>query len=989
MNAYTISWNTTGKELFRLPFYGLIGIVWLAMAHYALAAPANTTEFTVQHADDAIPSFQARLWGDEWHSGIETVNGYSVIMGDDGNWYFATIDPATGNLTSSGQIAGPDGPIGIDPGIRPEDPGLLPPPGGGIPLPPPPGVEIHKVLVIVADFSTSISFGVTEAEFEQHFFKGGHPTAPQSVKQYWETVSYGKILLEPAFETYNPPPPPATHDGIVFVTLGYPNPNCSSVSGQGTRSITKCHYQLAHDAIMAADPDVDYASFDVDSSGHISTDELHIYVVIRGVDFSSGGPMIGGPVGGTVSACAPPPGPIPLPPPPQPPTTWAHQAHFPSPSFGGALPIFAPVADGVIVGEDTTTNPNGGYMQMAEWHCPSIPGHMATIGTSAHELGHDLRTGLPDLYDTTCQFSAGEDTCKLSWGIGAWGLMGVGNWNGTTPGDSPAWPSAYSRWWLGLINPEPVNIPKTVTLLPIDVATGSNRGVFLVPGYNFTSHWDSGVAGQGEFWLLENRQQTGFDTHLPGAGMLIWHIDETVAGLEPNGDEGTAPPGNKRLVVLEQADGDYALGCYPGGQCNKGDPGDPWPGPLALTGNFNDTTTPDSKYYGQAAGSGLAINNIHYSPTVGVIQADIIVPAPDLVVTKTGSPDPVLVNNNLTYVVSVTNNKLTATADATGVVLTDTLPSGVSFVSATSNSGPCSESGGVVTCNLGTILPGNTATVIIVVTANLPAGLITNTAQVTLNEADANPGNNSVTTDTTIITPDLVVTKTDSPDPVLVNNNLTYTVTVENIGSADATGVVLTDTLPSGVSFVSASPSQGTCSESTGVVTCDLGTIALGGGPVAVTIVVTPNTAGTIDNTAAAALNETDADASNNTMTVSTQVNQPGGGGGGGGGCFIATAAYGSYLHPHVQVLRGFRDHYLLPHAPGRALVGFYYEVSPPIADVIAGHEPLRTATRWLLTPIVYALAYPKAALSLLAFLALVGGMRLSRRRGKANTVTG
>jgi hypothetical protein len=83
-----------------------------------------------------------------------------------------------------------------------------------------------------------------------------------------------------------------------------------------------------------------------------------------------------------------------------------------------------------------------------------------------------------------------------------------------------------------------------------------------------------------------------------------------------------------------------------------------------------------------------------------------------------------------------------------------------------------------------------------------------------------------------------------------------------------------------------------------------------------------------------------------------------GGGGGGGGGCFIASAAYGSYLDPHVQVLRHFRDNYLLTHRPGQAFVGYYYSVSPPIADYIKQHELLRTVTRLILTPIVYGLEY-------------------------------
>lgn len=108
----------------------------------------------------------------------------------------------------------------------------------------------------------------------------------------------------------------------------------------------------------------------------------------------------------------------------------------------------------------------------------------------------------------------------------------------------------------------------------------------------------------------------------------------------------------------------------------------------------------------------------------------------------------------------------------------------------------------------------------------------------------------------------------------------------------------------------------------------------------------------------------------------------PGLGDSGGGGCFIATAAYGSALHPKVAVLRQFRDEHLLTNGPGRFLTALYYRTSPPVARFISERPALKAAVRAGLSPVVAAVEHPLPALALALALALVGfSLRRRRRR--------
>jgi len=100
-------------------------------------------------------------------------------------------------------------------------------------------------------------------------------------------------------------------------------------------------------------------------------------------------------------------------------------------------------------------------------------------------------------------------------------------------------------------------------------------------------------------------------------------------------------------------------------------------------------------------------------------------------------------------------------------------------------------------------------------------------------------------------------------------------------------------------------------------------------------------------------------------------------------GCFIATAAYGSYLAPYVITLRNFRDRYLLTNPFGEWFVEFYYQHSPPIAGYIRDHQLLRVMVRSLLTVIVYSIQYPIAACLVLLLPPLVVVNRRKQRKNR------
>ena len=247
----------------------------------------------------------------------------------------------------------------------------------------------------------------------------------------------------------------------------------------------------------------------------------------------------------------------------------------------------------------------------------------------------------------------------------------------------------------------------------------------------------------------------------------------------------------------------------------------------------------------------------------------------DLAIVKGASPSPVVAGQQLTYTLTTTNN---GPSNATGVVVSDTLPAGVSYTSVTTTQGTASFANGVVTANLGNLADGATATTTIIVTVDAATtGSIVNTATVTGNQTDPNLTNNTSTVTTPInAEADLAILKSGSPNPVDAGNTLTYTLTATNNGPSNATGVTVVDTLPAGVTYASSTTTQGSASDSGQTVTINLGGLASGATATSTIVVnVGASTVGDITNTATISGNQPDPNLANNTATATTLVIQP------------------------------------------------------------------------------------------------------------------
>ena len=283
-----------------------------------------------------------------------------------------------------------------------------------------------------------------------------------SARDYFMASSYGKF--SPNFDVFGP------------VTL----PDSMAFYGQNDANGADMNtVQMVVDACTAASAaGLDFSQYDTDNDGILD----NVFVCYAGHNEAEGAPSN---------------------------TVW--------PQSWGVYPISQYPDAYNYSGTDASITFNG--KRLLNYACTSeLQGssgsNMCGVGTFCHEFGHVL--GLPDYYDTTL-FQAHT--------LDSWSIMDAGNYNNN--GRTPPTYSVYDRFFLGYLTPEQVSVASNLTLLPISQsvnqpASTANQA-FLFSGT--THNLNGSNPSPNEFFMVEYRKQTGWDTYLPAEGMCIWHVD--------------------------------------------------------------------------------------------------------------------------------------------------------------------------------------------------------------------------------------------------------------------------------------------------------------------------------------------------------------------------------------------------------------------------------------------------------------------------------
>jgi uncharacterized repeat protein (TIGR01451 family) len=261
--------------------------------------------------------------------------------------------------------------------------------------------------------------------------------------------------------------------------------------------------------------------------------------------------------------------------------------------------------------------------------------------------------------------------------------------------------------------------------------------------------------------------------------------------------------------------------------------------------------------------------------------ASVQVQGADLSMTQVASATAIAPSGTITYTETVTNSGPNA---AIGAVLYQQTPPNTTFASMAPPTGwtctqPAVNGTGTVLCSASAAMNANTTTGTFTFVVNVSAGAaagtsIVNSADVTSQTTDPVSSNNATTTSVLVELTgqaDLALSMTASPTPVFISSNLTYTIQVQDLGLSNTADGTLTDTIPTGTTFVSSATTQGSCS-GTATVTCALGAITRGTTITVAITVTAPASPTTLTNISSVTSSTTDPVSTNNSATVLTVV---------------------------------------------------------------------------------------------------------------------
>jgi M6 family metalloprotease-like protein len=331
----------------------------------------------------------------------------------------------------------------------------------------------HSLVILVNFKDTSFVTPAPEVAFSNLLNQEGYSAngGTGSARDYFMASSYGKFA--------------PTFDVVGTVTL--PN-NMAFYGANGANGSDVNAVQMVVDACTLANAaGLDFSKYDVDNDGIID----NVFIYYAGYNAAEQGPDN---------------------------SIWPHR--------GGVYPSDLYPDDYNYSGTAASVTFNG--KQLVGYACTSelqgnTGSNMCGVGTFCHEFGHVL--GLPDYYNQVYSSSHTLDS---------WDIMDAGNYNNN--GRTPPTYSVFDRFFLGYLTPEQVSTGSNLTLLPIyqgtsQLASTTNQA-FL---FSATTHNLSGVSpSPNEYFMVEYRKQTGWDTYLPAEGMCIWHVDYNQAAWNNN-----------------------------------------------------------------------------------------------------------------------------------------------------------------------------------------------------------------------------------------------------------------------------------------------------------------------------------------------------------------------------------------------------------------------------------------------------------------------